>query len=51
MADTNSLLTVGGDRTTGQSVRTQNGKPNYYILVVSINYVLLIDKKWRLNVV
>ncbi|KAL4218438.1 Alpha subunit of chaperonin-containing T-complex [Mactra antiquata] len=24
MADTNSLLTVGGDRTTGQSVRTQN---------------------------
>ena len=25
MADTESLLTVGGDRTTGQSVRTQNG--------------------------
>ncbi|XP_060587689.1 T-complex protein 1 subunit alpha-like [Ruditapes philippinarum] len=24
MADTSSLLTVGGDRTTGQSVRTQN---------------------------
>ncbi|XP_053388428.1 T-complex protein 1 subunit alpha-like [Mercenaria mercenaria] len=24
MADTHSLLTVGGDRTTGQSVRTQN---------------------------
>ena len=25
MADTAPTLTVGGDRTTGQSVRTQNG--------------------------
>lgn len=39
MADTSPTLTVGGDRTTGQSVRTQNG----------LCFIENIDWKFLLN--